>query len=532
MQLKIQTTDNDGRSALNDVFRRFPNHAPVVETGFSYTDDPNNHAFTLSIEASDVDAGSSEIASCNVEHSDGTNSFSTSGNLITGEPRSTCKLRIEASAFTGYQKGDVISHNVTFTDQHGKSVTSSTDTHMIPNTAPTVSNLKPSGSGVEYGPTINATYNDADGDTGSITFYNSSSGAQIGSTQTGLTDGTVASVTWGSADTPGTEFNFTAEASDGLNSTNSTQNFTTIFQPKVPFDPFPANNSLVDTTTSLSTATAASVKVVHPDGRDMAVKFYNATDGSVIYTDFNVPSGTRAKLPNSLTTLRDDTNTTYKWYAKSVDTNTVPPQKSNSSIYNFSTVEVGTIDFDFQTGRNENVDITGNADNGNEEIRIGVESTILSVVPEILIRDSSGSLIKSFNDVSNNSVITVDVVQDGGQDWNLQADQAYEWSIVAFDGPNKIRDRGPFNLYTYNISTSWDRSTKYYNVFEYDLYRAPVVGGSTASYEPVGIKADTSFIDAGPNLEKGTTFCWKVAASNPQGESQRIPSGGVCRTLN
>ena len=77
-----------------------------------------------------------------------------------------------------------------------------------------------------------------------------------------------------------------------------------------------------------------------------------------------------------------------------------------------------------------------------------------------------------------------------------------------------------------------DRSKKYYNVCECDLYRAPVVGGSTASYEPVGIKADTSFIDAGPDLEKGTTFCWKVAASNPQGESQRIPSGGVCRTLN
>jgi hypothetical protein len=533
MQLKIQTTDNDGRSALKDTTRKFPNHAPVVETGFSYTDDPNNHAFTLSIEASDVDAGSSEIASCNVEHSDGTNSFSTSGNLITGEPRSTCKLRIDTS-FTGYQKGNVISHNVTFTDQHGKSVTSLTDTHMIPNTAPTASNLEPSGSAVQYGPTIKATYNDADGDTGSITFYNSSSGAQIGTTQTGLTDGTVASVTWGSADTPGTEFNFRAEASDGLNSTNSTQNFTTIFQPKKPFDPFPANNSVVDTTNSLNSDVAASVEVEHPDGRDMDVEFINASSGNTIDIDYGVPSGGRAKIDNDQTSLRDETNTTYKWFARSIDPGTDPDQKKLSSIYNFSTVEVGTIDFDFQTGRNENVDITGNADNGNEEIRIGVETSILDVVPEIFVTDSSGNTIKKFTDVSNNSVISVDVVQDGGQDWNLQADQAYEWSIAAYEQPNrvnKIRERGPFNLYTYNISTSWDRSNKYYNVFEYDLYRAKKNGDPPYSYEQVGATADTSYIDAGPELEPGE-FCWKVAASNPQGESQRIPSGGICRPLN
>ncbi|QKQ98822.1 hypothetical protein GKQ38_04845 [Candidatus Nanohaloarchaea archaeon] len=536
VQLDVQVTDTHSRTATGSSLARFPNHAPTISSGYSYSDDAQNHAFTLSIDAQDVDAGGSEITSCTVSHNDGDgNSYTSSGSLVQAET-ATCSFTISASSFTGYTKGEVINHQVTFTDRHGATVISSSGQHRIPNSAPTATNLQPSGSEVQYGPTLNATYNDADGDVGNLTFYNTSSGNVIGKV-TGLSPGQQGSMQWSSADTPGTTYNFTVKAFDGVNATNTTENFTTIYEPKEPYDPWPTNQSTVDTTTRTDDEIAASVKVVHPDGRDMHVQFVNASNDQIMEIDYGVASGTRAKITNIGNKLRDKTNTTYNWYAVSKDTGT--GEKTRSSLFTFDTVEVGDVMFDVMQGRNENMDITGNSDNGYRKIKFEITSTQMDPIPKVTVNETStGDLIKSWTDVANNSVLTVDLVQDGGQEWNLNTDSQYQWFVEASEGPNILGQSLNYTIYTYNVTLDWDRAEKYYNVYQYDIYRAQDTGGNlvfnygSGDYDVVGSLPETSFNDSGPGLSTGT-FCWKVAASNPTGSSPAIPSGeGNCKTLN
>jgi len=719
INMRVEGIDSDGNVGSGSVSGlSFPNHAPTTDSNFSYSDDPQAHAFTLNVDAQDVDNGPGEINSCTVEHRlEGGTSSTESGSLNQGET-ATCSFTIDDS-YSGYDKGDSIEHRVTFEDLHGKTVTTDWASHIIPNTPPTASNLRPSGGEIQYGPTLNATYNDADGDTGSLTFYNTSSyideeyysldqsvwslsgtasydssnsrvllnagggstsgnvemvkglktdewvssfkftngadgadevafsfyasgmgsdwtpsegyqvsydhwddeirldsfsggssttltseslnigagtfsgkvrydsgrlklyfegekkmdytisspdlsdsgfyisardggssgahyleqitisqiGNEIGTTGS-LSSGQKTSVPWNNADGTGTTYNFTVKSSDGLNSTFTTQNFTTIYKPKAPRDPVPGDGDTVNTNDRSSDDVAASIEVVHPDGRPMYVQFVNASNDVPLETDYDVGSGERAKITDLGNSLRDDTNTTYDWYAIAYDNET--NEYVESDVFSFSTVEVGDAIFNVEQGDGDNMDVTGNSNNGYREISFKITSTQIDPIPEVSVNrtaDSTG--IKSWTNVDNNSVLTVDLVQDGGAEWpGLSTDSEYEYFIQAYEGVNELGTSMNYTIYTYNTSQEWVRAERYYDVYQYDVYRAQDTGSDlyfdygNADYDLVGSLPETGFNDSGPELKPGT-FCWKVAASNPSGSSDAVPIGdGVCKTLN
>lgn len=537
MDLEAKVTDSEGNTGSNSVKRYFPNHAPTTDSNFSYSESPQNHAFTLNVDAQDVDDGAGEIDTCTVEHRlEAGNETSESGTLNQGET-ATCSFTIDDS-YAGYDKGDSIEHRVTFQDLHGASATTDWASHTIPNSPPSATDLRPDGDNVTYEPVLNATYNDPDGDNGSLTFYNTSSGEKFG-TVNGLAPGEHGTVDPAGELSPGTTYNFTVEASDGLNATNATENFTTIYRPDEPYDPFPEDGSVVDTTTRSDDEIAASVKVVQDDGHTMNVEFVNASDDSQLGIDFDVDSGSRAKLTNLANSLRDESNTTYRWYARATDQ--VTGETVQSETFEFKTVEVGEVMFDVRQGEDgDNMDITGQSNNGWTSIEFEVTSSQVDPIPLLTVNETdTGDVIKSWSDVDNNSVLSVNLDQDDSPDWNLDIDSEYEYFIEASEGPNVIGQSLNHTIYTYNVSLDWNRAERYYDVYQYDIYRAQDTGddltfdyGDSGNYDLVGSLPETSFNDSGPGLETGT-FCWKVAASNPSGSSDAIPVGdGECRTLN
>ncbi len=98
------------------------------------------------------------------------------------------------------------------------------------NTAPNEpTNPSPSdgATGVSTDPTLSVDVSDPDGDSMDVTFRDASDNSQIGSTQTSISDGGVASVTWSGLNS-GTTYNWYAVADDGSATTqSSTWSFTT-----------------------------------------------------------------------------------------------------------------------------------------------------------------------------------------------------------------------------------------------------------------------------------------------------------------
>lgn len=97
------------------------------------------------------------------------------------------------------------------------------------NTAPTVSNPVPSdgATDVSTSPDLSVDVSDADGDSMSVTFYDASDDSQIGSTQTGISDGGTATVTWSGLSND-IQYNWYVQVDDGTDTTiSSTWSFTT-----------------------------------------------------------------------------------------------------------------------------------------------------------------------------------------------------------------------------------------------------------------------------------------------------------------
>lgn len=96
-----------------------------------------------------------------------------------------------------------------------------------PPDSPSLNNPSDGGSGFDNAVTLEVGVSDPDGDSMSVTFYDASDDSQIGSTQTSVSDGGTASVTWDNLDW-GTEYSWYAVADDSSASTqSSTWSFTT-----------------------------------------------------------------------------------------------------------------------------------------------------------------------------------------------------------------------------------------------------------------------------------------------------------------
>jgi hypothetical protein len=94
--------------------------------------------------------------------------------------------------------------------------------------------------------------------------------------------------------------------------------------PDKPIDPSPYNNS-----ENINLNPTISVYVNDPDNDQMNMFFYNAINHSLIDTDYNVDSGTRA----SITWDNLDYNTTYSWYVVANDSEF----ETTSDIFYFTT---------------------------------------------------------------------------------------------------------------------------------------------------------------------------------------------------
>jgi len=170
---------------------------------------------------------------------------------------------------------------------------------------------------------------DPDGDTMDVSFYDASDDSLIGLDKSVPSGGT-ASVVWGGL-SRGTVYFWYAVANDSIYETTSDiWNFKTIEnQPPIkPTNPFPENGAEdVDINPYLS------VDVFDPDGDTMDVTFHNASDDSIIGTDFNVLSGTNASFKWEGLSY----NKTYSWYAIADDS--MDRTKSNTWCFTTETYD-------------------------------------------------------------------------------------------------------------------------------------------------------------------------------------------------
>lgn len=179
-------------------------------------------------------------------------------------------------------------------------------------------------NGVKTSPTLSVDVSDSDGDTMDVSFYDSNDNL-IG-TESSVSSGGTASVTWSGADSEATTYSWYAEADDGnkVNTQSDTWSFTTEGQaPDAPTNPSPSDGA----TDVPRSPTDLSVDVSDPEGNNMDVRFYDSSD-NLIGTDSGVASGDTA----SATWSNTDPSTTYKWYAVADD-----GKETQSSTWSFTT---------------------------------------------------------------------------------------------------------------------------------------------------------------------------------------------------
>ena len=195
-------------------------------------------------------------------------------------------------------------------------------------------NPLPENNSVNIGinPTISVLVTDPDDDTMNVSFYNASDDSPIG-TDFNVPNGSRAEIQWSNLQY-NTDYDWYAIANDSIIENRSdTWTFTTMLQnnpPYKPGDPLPENNS-----ENIGINPTLSVLVTDPDNDTMNVSFYDASDDSLIGTDFNVPNGSRAEV--SWSGLQY--NTTYSWYAIANDSII----ENLSDVWSFTTEHDSTI---------------------------------------------------------------------------------------------------------------------------------------------------------------------------------------------
>jgi hypothetical protein len=183
---------------------------------------------------------------------------------------------------------------------------------------------------VSINPSLSVEVTDPDSDQMNVYFYNAVDDTLIG-TDTNVPSGSVASVSW-----PGlsydTLYSWYAAANDTMYETvSSTWGFTTESEPVNNNPPNPPTNPLpYNGETDVAINPTLCVDVDDPDGDILDVKFYNASDDSLIDIDNDVPSGGTA----SVQWLGLSYDTTYHWYAVASDAEYDSP----SSTWIFTTM--------------------------------------------------------------------------------------------------------------------------------------------------------------------------------------------------
>ena len=176
-------------------------------------------------------------------------------------------------------------------------------------TAPHNPNPSDTEIGVNTSPTLSVEVFDPESETINVSFYNASDDSLIG-TVLGVSSGTAALVPWPGL-SPGTTYTWYAIADNGMEMTQSTTwSFTTNNIPNAPKNPTPTNSAI-----NIGISPILSVDVFDADGDMVDVRFYDASDDSLIGIDMAVSSDSTATV--SWPDLSK--GTTYYWYAVADD---------------------------------------------------------------------------------------------------------------------------------------------------------------------------------------------------------------------
>ena len=292
-------------------------------------------------------------------------------------------------------------------------------TNYPPNTpaSPNPSHLS---YGVNLNPTLSVAVSDPDGDSLSVSFYDSSDNSLIG-TDLSTPSGGIASVFWPSL-SESTTYQWYTIVSDGVGSTTSSVwTFTTNHPPNSPLNPTP-----FDGTSRVPTNPTLSVDVTDFEGDILDVSFYEAPGDVLIGTHSGVVSGTTALVP--WINLID--GTTYNWYVVIFDGLTSTTSSSWSFTTNFAPSTIINISPE------------------DEATRITTNPTLKVNVSDL---DGDSMNVSFYNDFDN-SLIGIDTNVPSGQTasiiWNnLSYGTLYGWYAVANDGL-VLKDSTPWTFIT------------------------------------------------------------------------------------
>ena len=167
---------------------------------------------------------------------------------------------------------------------------------------------------VDINPYLSVDVSDPDGDTMDVSFYNASDDSLI-DTDNNVPNGGTATVQWTEL-SYNTEYSWYTIADDGeYQNKSDTWSFTTTTMSENRPPAKLANPSPEDGAENVDINPDLSVDVTDPDGDNMDVRFYNASDDSLINTDNDVNSGDTATVQWTGLSY----NTEYSWYAVADD---------------------------------------------------------------------------------------------------------------------------------------------------------------------------------------------------------------------
>ena len=231
------------------------------------------------------------------------------------------------------------------------------------NHAPAASNPDPADDSTDVDPddvALSVTAIDNDDDTMNVSFYNASDGSLIKKV-TGVSNDSTASANWGDL-AHNTTYTWYVVVDDSKTTAQSaTWSFKTEpvgmnHAPDAPYNPTPSTGAHnVDRNPTLQ------VKVSDPDDDTLTVRFYDASDDSLIGTKNNVASGGTA----SVTWSGLSASTSYSWYAKASDSEYTTP----SNTWSFTT-ESPDIDLDVELkgGLGVKVEIANSGSDDAEDV--------------------------------------------------------------------------------------------------------------------------------------------------------------------
>jgi len=267
-------------------------------------------------------------------------------------------------------------------------------------------------TGVSTDLSLSVSVSDPDGDTLDVTFYDGSHNSIIG-TETDVTSGGKASVTW-SGLSDDTSYQWYVVAKDNsLNTQSSTWSFMTASTNHAPDSP--TNPSPSDGSTGVSTSPTLNVEVYDQDGGMLDVHFYRSSDNRLIGTDSSVTSGGTASVTWS--GLLEGNQ--YSWYAVADDSSL----STRSNTWSFTTAS------------------QNNAPNSPKNPSPVDSATGVSTSPTLSVKVSDPDediMDITFYDASDDSVIGTKSGVNSGEYvsimWSdLSKASQYQWYVIASD---------------------------------------------------------------------------------------------------